>query len=221
MSLLPFMKQKATEKGLKNCPHCGVPDIFYALNGTCMECNKPIDRHSKPKTFQFALELFNEFIEKFDNLTPRETKQPAIDYFIGLIATCKNENKLPSNESIIRLQSFINNMGSIGGDKIGGSITVQNGQPSLQLLKNYQPSGDPMARIKSLGAVVAAIQYIQGLSVTNEFVLDPKTTPKAASITALSSKKPTSKTGSGCVISLAIISTVFIGLTLLITIFIL
>lgn len=209
MSLLTFMKQKATEKGLKNCPHCGVPDIFYAVNGTCLECHQPIDRRSKPKTFLFVLEVFTEFIDKFDNLTPRETKQPALDHFNGLIATCKNEIKLPPNESIIRLQAFLNNMGTIGGDKIGGAVTVENGAPSIQLLKNHQAPGNPMDRVKSLAAIVIAIEFIQELSVANEFVLDPKTTPKTTS------KKQASKTGLGCMILLAVMSTAFVGLTLI------
>jgi hypothetical protein len=182
-----------------------------------MECNQPIDKHSKPKTFQLALEVFTEFIDKFDDLTPRETKQPALDFFNGIISTCKNENKLPTNDSIIRLQAFINNVGRIGGEKIGGAITIQNGEPSLQLLKDYQAPSDPMDRIKSLGAVVVAIQFIQGLSVANEFVLDPRTTPKASTTTSATTKKKASKAGSGCMILLAVISTAFICLTLLFT----
>lgn len=212
MSLLPFMKQKVIEKGLKQCPHCGEPDIFYALNGTCLECNKPIPRNSTLKTFQFAVEILTEFIDKYDDFTPRETKQPALDYFNAIIYTCRNN--IPSNESLLKLKTFVNNVGSLGGNEIGGSVTIQNGEPSLQLLKNYKTAGDPMARVKSLSAVILAIQFIQSFSLTS--VIADGIQPNRANTTRTTEKS--NQSNSGCMFLMATLLTAFISLTILIII---
>ena len=210
MSLLPFMKQKATEKGLKQCPHCGKPDIFFALNGTCLECNNSIPRNDSLKTFQFAVEILTEFIDKYDDLTSREIKQPALDDFNAIVYTCNNNT--PSNESLIKLKTFVNNVGAIGGNDIGGSVTIQKGEPSLQLLENYQTSGDPMARVKSLSAVILAIQFIQSFSLDSE-PTNLKTPNRE--FTTRTTKKSASSS-SGCMFLMAALLTAFVSLTILI-----
>lgn len=210
MSLLPFMKQKATEKGLKQCPNCGKPDIFYALNGTCMECNKSIPRNNSIKTFQFAVEILTEFIDKYDDLTSREIKQPALDYFNAIIYSCNNNT--PSNESLLKLKTFINNVGALGGNDIGGSVTIQNGEPSLQLLENYQTSGDPMARVKSLSAVILAIQFIQSFSLTSGQTNEKTPNREYATRTT----KKSSQSNSGCMLLMFTLLTAFVSLTILI-----
>ena len=57
MNLLSFMRQKAIEKGMKTCPSFGKEDIFFALNGKCLECDKPIQRNNAEKTLQFSIEI--------------------------------------------------------------------------------------------------------------------------------------------------------------------
>lgn len=205
MSLLPYIRQKAMEKGIKTCPYCGVQDIFFAINGTCLECNNPIPRNSKEKTLQFSTEIFTEFFEKFDELFTPEQKKIPIQFLKGLIYTLSKTNTL-ENEKIIQLQSIVKNIGRIGGNAIGGAITMENGKPGLQMLKDFAgASGDPMSRVKSLGAVILAIQYILEFKVRNEFVLEtvmPKTTTTSKQTT------PPTSNNKGCLGSVVLMLTV-------------
>ena len=142
------------------------------MNGTCLECNNPIPRNSKEKTLQFSIEIFTEFFEKFDELFTPEQKKVPIQFLKGLIYSLSKKNSL-ENEKIIQLQSIVKNIGRIGGNAIGGAITMDNGKPGLQMLKDFGgTSGDPMSRVKSLSAVILAIQYILEFKVKNEFVLE-------------------------------------------------
>jgi len=173
------MRQKAIEKGIKSCPNCGVEDIFFALNGICLECNSPIQINNKEKSLQYSIEVFTEFFEKFDEIYTIEQKKIPIQFLKGLIYTLSTKINL-ENDKIIKLQSIVKNIGRIGGNAIGGAITMENGKPSLQLLKDFSSiDEDPMSIVKSLSAVVLAIQYISEYKVKNEFVLEtasPKTT---------------------------------------------
>lgn len=206
MSLLPFMKQKAIEKGIKRCPNCGEEDIFYALNGKCLECDNPIQRNAKEKSLQFSIEVFTEFFEKFDEILTAEQKKIPLQFLKGLIYTLSTKNNL-ENEKIIKLQMIVKNIGQIGGDAIGGAIKVEDGKPSLQLLKDYGGTvGDPMSRIKSLSAVILSFQYILEYKVKNEFILETAL-PKAN----IQISKPTIKSSSknkGCLGSLILLLTI-------------
>ena len=165
------MRQKAIEKGIKTCPNCGEEDIFFALNGMCLGCNNPIQRNSKEKSLQFSVELFTEFFEKFDEIFTAEQKKIPIQFLKGLIYTLSSKNSL-ENDKIIKLQSIVKNIGRFGGNAIGGAIKVEGGKPELLMLKDYGGTeDDPMSRVKSLSAVILAIQYILEYKVKNEFIL--------------------------------------------------
>lgn len=195
MSLLPFMRQKATEKGIKICPSCGEEDIFFALNGMCLECNNPIERNGKEKSLQFSIEVLTEFFEKYDEIFTPEQKKIPLQFLKGLIYTLSTKNSL-ENEKIIKLQSIVKNIGRIGGNAIGGTITMAAGKPGLQMLKDWSgTAGDPMSRVKSLSAVIFAIQYILGYKVKNEFVLETATPKAATSTTTTYTKSPANNTG--------------------------
>lgn len=210
MSLLPYMRQKAMEKGIKTCPNCGAEDIFFAINGTCLECNNPIPRNPNEKTLQFSIEIFTEFFEKFDELFTPEQKKVPIQFLKGLIYSLAKNNSL-ENEKIIQLQSIVKNIGRIGGNAIGGAITMDNGKPGLQMLKDFAgTSGDPMSRVKSLSAVILAIQYILEYKVKNEFVLE-NVMPKSTT-TSRQTSKPTSN-NKGCLGSVVLMLTVISFIT--------
>jgi hypothetical protein len=197
------MRQKAIEKGIKACPSCGTEDIFFALNGMCLECNKPIQRNSKEKTLQFSIEVFVEFFEKYDEVFSAEQKKNPIQFLKGLINTLIIKGAL-ENEKIITLQSIVKNIGQIGGNNFGGAIVVESGKPSLQLLKDFSvQAADPMSRIKSLSAVILSIQYILDYKVKNEFVIE---TAKASSTTRnfATEQKPNSA-NKGCLGSIILI----------------
>lgn len=214
MSLLPYLRQKATEKGIKTCPNCGEEDIFYALNGKCLECNNPIERNGKEKSLQFSIEVFTEFFEKYDEIFTPEQKKIPLQFLKGLIYSLSTKNSL-ENEKIIKLQSIVKNIGRIGGNTIGGAITMETGNPGLQLLEDWSGAvGDPMSRVKSLGAVILAIQYILEYNVKNEFILETVTTKPAT--TKIDTNQTTNKGCLGSVILILTTLAFIIGLILIV-----
>lgn len=187
--LLPFMKQKATEKGIKTCPNCSKEDIFFALNGMCLECKNPIPRNGKEKSLQFSIEIFTEFFEKYDEIFTSEQKKIHLQFLKELIYSLSTKNSL-ENEKIIKLQSIVKNIRQIGGNTIGGSITIEGGKPGIKLLKDWGGTvGDPMSRVKSLSAVILAIQYILEYKVKNEFILETATSKPVTPKTKTNSNK--------------------------------
>lgn len=207
------MEQKASEKGLKNCTNCGTPDIFFALSGKCVECQSPIERNSKQKTFQFALEVFTEFAEKYDEFEDSDRKRGSINILKNIISKCKTENRLPLFKEIHLIQTLVNNI-TIGGEKIGGAITVTEGKPSIQLLQENNKVR--MDSVQSLAAVVMAIQYIQQVEVE----------PENSSLTSNMSKKesnhskiPSFKSNSGCVFLLLAFFTSFMSFAFILSYF--
>jgi hypothetical protein len=205
MSLLPFMRQKATEKGIKTCQNCGEQDIFFALNGTCLECNNPIPRNGKEKSLQFSIEIFTEFFEKYDEIFTPEQKKIPLQFLKGLIYSLSKKNIL-ENEKIIKLQSIVKNIGKIGGNAIGGAISMENGKPGLEMLEDFSGTvGDPMSRVKSLSAVILAIQYILDYKVKNEFVLETAIPKPATSATRTNTSQPANN--KGCLSSFVLLLT--------------
>jgi hypothetical protein len=202
MNLLPFLRQKAMEKGIKTCPNCDTEDIFYSLNGMCLECNGSLPPNDKIKSLQFATELFTEFFEKHDSMFTSEQKKIPVQFLKGLVHNLSNKGSL-ENEKIIKLQSIIKNIGTIGSNEAGGAIKMENGKPSLQLLENHtRLSGDPFERVKSFAAVILAMQYILDFKVKNEFVLD--TAKSHSSSTASSTSKTNSQSGKGGCLSMIV-----------------
>lgn len=199
------MRQKATEKGIKTCPNCGEEDIFFALNGMCLECNNSIPRNGKEKSLQFAIEVFTEFFEKYDEIFSPEQKKIPLQFLKGLIYSLSTKNSL-ENDKIIKLQSIVKNIGRIGGNAIGGAVTMEGGKPGLQMLKDWSGTvGDPMSRVKSLSAVILAIQYILDYKVKNEFVLETATPKPASSTTRTNTNQPANN--KGCLGSVILIMT--------------
>ena len=187
------MEQKASEKGLKSCNNCGTPDIFFALSGKCVECQSPIERNSKQKTFQFALEVFTEFAEKFDDFDNSDRKRNSINILKNIISKCKIENRLPQFKELFHIQALVNNV-TIGGEKIGGAITVTEGKPSVQLLQENNKVR--MDSVQSLAAIVMAIQYIQEFRVESEnFTLTSDVPREKSNI-------PSPESNSGCIVLL-------------------
>jgi len=160
LTLVPFLRQKAMEKGIKTCPNCGYEDIFFALNGMCLECNTPIEKNNREKTLQFAIEVLREFLDGYDEMFSIEQKKRSIQFLEELVHTLTHKNNL-ENEKIVVLQSIVKSIGQIGGKGIGGGIKIESGKPVLLLLKNYRiDDADPMARIKSLSGVILSLQFI-------------------------------------------------------------
>jgi hypothetical protein len=171
MSLLLFMRQKAIEKGIRICPYCGKEDISYGLNGTCFECNNPIERNPKEKSLLFALEVYTEFLEKYDEYLNAEDKNLLLKSLKGLIYSWSKKNII-ANEDIIRIQTVVKDVKRIGGNQLGAAFYMDGEEPKVQLVQNYHGmAGDPMTRVKSLGGVILSIQFILNYKVSNEFVL--------------------------------------------------
>jgi len=126
----------------------------------CLECNKPIQKNNREETLQFAIEVFKEFFERYDEMFSIEQKKLPIQFLEGLVETLINKNDL-ENEKIITLQSMVKHLSQIGGNRIGGGIKIESGKPVLLLLENYSvDDADPMARIRSLSAVILSLQFI-------------------------------------------------------------
>ena len=106
----------------------------------------------------------------------------------------------------------MNNVGAIGGNDIGGSVTIQNGEPSLQLLENYQTSGNPMARVKSWSAVILAIQFIQSFSLPS----GPTNVKMPNREYSTRTTKKSTSSNSGCLFLMVTLLTAFVSLTILI-----
>ena len=126
----------------------------------CLECNNPIQKNSRKKTLQFAIEVLREFLEGYDEMFSKEQKKGPVQFLEGLINTLISKNDL-ENKKIITLQAMVKNIGQIGGKGIGGGIKIESGKPVLLLLEDYSvDNADPMARIKSLTAVTLSLQFI-------------------------------------------------------------
>ena len=172
MSMVNFFRKRATEKGIQTCPHCGEEDILFGLGGKCLECGQPIPRNDKYLSLEFAIESFTEFFVKYDKIFSPAQKANPIKFLLQL---CKDYSLLDPipNSKIIQLQSIVKNVGRIGGEEIGGVIVMTNGNPTLQVAKNFNGMhGDPIDNMKSLGGVIVAMQYILSYPVKNEFVID-------------------------------------------------
>jgi len=126
----------------------------------CLECNHPIQKNSRKKTLQFAIEVLKEFLEGYDEMFSKEQKKRPVQFLEALINTLISKNDL-ENKKIITLQAMVKNIGQIGGKGIGGGIKVEAGKPVLLLLEDYSvDDADPTSRIKSLTAVILSIQFI-------------------------------------------------------------
>lgn len=172
MSMVNFMRKRATEKGIQTCPHCGAEDILYGLGGKCLECSQPIPRNNEYFSLEFAIECFTEFFIKYDKVFSPAQKANPIKFLLQLCKDYSLLDQIP-NSKIIQLQSMVKNVGRIGGEEIGGVIVMTNGNPTLQVAKNFNGmQGDPIDNMKSLGGVIVAMQYILSYPVKNEFVID-------------------------------------------------
>jgi hypothetical protein len=203
MSLIPFLNKIAIEKGLTVCPNCGEPDIFFALNGKCTNCSNTLPKKCDIKSLQYSLEVLHKFIDEYDEFASREEKKDALLYFEHMISTCKKHSRLPDNEQIILVQSFLNNLDQIGGTRIGGAIYMQNGQPSIKLLSKQ--AGNTMDNVKSITAVLYSIQYIQNFKVANEFVVRPNQKISPSTVNYFDSKTKNTSKNSGCLSSVFIL----------------
>lgn len=205
MSLLTFMDQKAREKGITTCPNCGTPDIWFSLAGKCTECDTPLPAKPRAQRLQYAIEVFTEFTQQYDDMMPPEPKRMFLQ--LGKAITYKIQTtNIVDNSKLIQFQHLCGLIPLLGSNSFGGAIDAK--QMSIQLLETAR---DPMTVGKSLGAALLCLQYIKGYKVDNEFILE--TTPTKP--TQRQIKQPVntpSKKNSGCLGML--LTMTFIGVLL-------
>lgn len=212
MSMVNFFRKRATEKGITKCPNCGAEDILFGLSGKCLECSQPIPRNDKYLSLEFAIESFTEFFVKYDKIFSPAQKANPIKFLLQLCKEYSILDPIPDTK-IIQLQSIVKNVGRIGGEEIGGVIVMTNGNPTLQVAKNFTGmQGDPLDNMKSLGGVIVAMQYILNYPVKNEFVIYPD----FPAVSKSKSSKATTKPKGGCLKSAAAIVFVILFLSILI-----
>lgn len=195
MSLLSFMRQKSLEKGIGTCPHCGKQDIYYSILEVCGECFQPIDSRPAIKKLQFAIEVFNEFLENYDDFIPTESKRNLFNSISEvLVDQLKNENTF-DNTHLICFQSVCKHIGTLGGESFGGSLAHATKKISV---KKGMPNETEVTL--SLTALMFAINYIIDFPVKNEFILKTKPGKFAEAVKSGKSKPIQSekKANKGC-----------------------
>lgn len=169
MVLYDYFKLKANELG-HNCPFCGKNDGFFALNGKCNLCERILlQPYSELKSFLFSVSIIKEFLENYDTLLPITEKKGVIILLEQVLCQVEKSNKMPGNNDIILIQSFLNSNIELGSDKVGGKLFLCGKMPLLTLKTT---DGKVMASAPfSLAGIVLAIQFILNLRVKNEIVI--------------------------------------------------
>jgi len=161
MSLLSFMRQKSLEKGIGTCPHCDKQDIYYSILEVCGECFQPIDSRPAIKKLQFSIEVFNEFLENYDDFIPTEAKRNLFNSISEvLVSQLKNENTF-DNTNLICFQSVCKHIGILGSESFGGSLVHTTKQISVK-----DGISNKTEVTLSLTALMFAINYIMTIGLT-------------------------------------------------------
>ena len=175
MNLLPFMHDLTLSLIVQqNCKHCGAEDYFFALDGECMECHKPLSRHNNNDSFIYAASVLCEFFKKHEELCDemphgKEFKQVILKELNTDIEFTKQMKRLPDDSRILKFQTIFANTPQIGSKKYAAAFMVKNSEP--QLFFTWELA-NPMERIKSITAVLSSVKFILSLPVTkNEFIL--------------------------------------------------
>ncbi|MFH1118236.1 MAG: hypothetical protein V1775_00325 [Bacteroidota bacterium] len=174
--MLNFIIERAKQLGAQNCVHCGKLDFGFGLaaehlgGGYCINCFQPSKKYSDTKTLQFALEIFKEINENYDDINSSQDKVLVIEFIESLLSPLRL-GKMPSNDLIIRLQALLKGMdGDIGGAKIGGLLKFKRGVPGI-VLATYNKSLVSHSAEMSLAICVLTINFINRLNVSNEFMV--------------------------------------------------
>lgn len=191
MSLLTYMEQKAREKGITTCPNCGTPDTWFSLAGKCTECSTPLSKKPKSQRLQFAIEVFTEFAQQYDDMIPSEPKKMFLQLGKAIAYKIQTIN-IVDNSKLIKFQHLCGLIPLLGSNSFGGAIDAKN--MSIQLLETAR---DPMTVGKSLGAALLCLQFIKGYQVDNEFILETTPTKPVQRQTNQPVSTPTKK-NSGC-----------------------
>jgi hypothetical protein len=163
MNLLPYLKNLTNDiLGQQNCKHCGEVDYFFALEGECMECHKPIQKHDKWASFLYSASVLKEFIEKYDEFIiempqGKEFKVILLKELTVDIEFTRKFKLLPIPSRLEKHQIIFSNTPQIGSKKYEAAFIVKNSNP--ELFFNWE-AANPMERIKSITAVLSSLRFI-------------------------------------------------------------
>lgn len=197
MSLLSYMHEKASEKGITICENCGSPDIFFGLAGKCTECESALPIKDEKQTLQFSIEILVYFTNKYDEFMPEDAKKIFVQLGRAIVHKLK-ETKAVDYSKLIGFQSLCKHIPILGSEKFGGAIDGQ--KMAVQLLEH----SNALTIGKSLGACVLALKYIKQYKVPNEYMIN---TERFVS----KNKSPnTNSKNSGCMTSVLLVAVFFI-----------
>ncbi|MCE9540451.1 MAG: hypothetical protein K8R85_14720 [Bacteroidetes bacterium] len=175
MNLLPYLHNVTISiVGEQHCQYCGEEDYFFALEGECMECHKPLPRHNNNDAVIYAASVLQEFFEKYEELcygmpNGKEFNQVILKELSTDIAFTKKMKRLPDDSRILKFQAIFANTPPIGSKKFGAGFSFVNSVPQLGFTKELP---NPLERMKSISAVICSVRFILKLQVkNNDFVL--------------------------------------------------
>lgn len=159
---LQFLEQRPIARR-DYCPYCYKPDIFWGLRENCLECEKPLLKKTNTQLLQFALEILSVFIENFDEANPEKIRLTVLSFFDRLIKICEGEQKLPNDKEIDALKDIVKSI-TIGGNRVGGQVSINEGKPDIALLEDIakRPT-DLLLYGKAFGVLTWAMGFILNL----------------------------------------------------------
>lgn len=211
-TLYNFLLNKSAELGAEKCSNCGEQDASFGLGtkdrtskgGFCIFCSSSTKTYSKIKTLQYCLEVYKEVFINYNDKASPEDKKMARWVIDDMLTESKNNNKLPSNEKIIKFQTLNIGLGkNLGGyypigsaEKMAGYVIIHGKEVGPKLEESFlKAKGDAYA----IGIVCFCISYILNFETENEFVL-PTAKKGTASTPPLQTPqpKPPGNKNSGC-----------------------
>ena len=154
MNLLPYLSDLTTSLiGTQICPHCNSEDLFFAFEGQCMECHKPIKRHSQEQTLKYSLHVLIEFLLKYDDQHPEEIKFYMVNELRKDLLFL-NENGFLPEERFKSMKNLFQSSKSIGSKKFHAVAIITDGNSQLGFTFEFP---NPMERMKTISAVLCAL----------------------------------------------------------------
>lgn len=194
MNLFEFFYEKAVEKGTPICENCGATDKYYTLYNDCVHCGQVLPKVPKEKKLQFALEIIVEFIEKYDESLPENSKKTFLQICKATVYKIKTQNKV-ENSQLIHIQHLCKHMPTIGSNSFGGALDMEKN--GIQVLSGIDNPDETQILLSTIGA---ALIFVRDYEVSNEYIIDtkPSTNKPQSTAPAQQEKSYVPKTNKGC-----------------------
>ncbi len=152
-----YVYELAKQKGKLVCQECGEAAEFYGVGGVCHRCKSPYKSADKRKQLLLCMEYLYYFINNWDECLREETRENILSQLQIGLGALRSLDDMISEDFLNELSASLTNLRKIGGNEVGGTITIDGSNQKIGIEMLAHPS---QGTSELFGAIVLSMTFI-------------------------------------------------------------